>query len=256
MLHPVLANRSSGVPALLVSVRDASEAHEALAGGADIIDVKEPNLGSLGMAEPVAIRAIADVVQNESASGLDDATPLSIAGGEAAEWLEGSRKIPQPMPNCDFAKLGLAGLRELAWRDIWSRSRDMASEVLPTHNWVAVAYADFHEAQSPDIEAIAIEAIERGLAGLLVDTFTKGRGSILEFASPQSLKLLIERMHAANMFVALAGQVDRVILPALLAIQPDVLAIRTAACKDSDRNGVIDADAIRSFKHKICNHRR
>ena len=36
---------------LLVSVRDAAEAELALAGGADVIDVKEPNRGSLGAAE-------------------------------------------------------------------------------------------------------------------------------------------------------------------------------------------------------------
>jgi uncharacterized protein (UPF0264 family) len=35
---------------LLVSVRDAAEAADALAGGADLIDVKEPNAGSLGAA--------------------------------------------------------------------------------------------------------------------------------------------------------------------------------------------------------------
>ena len=33
---------------LLVSVRDAAEAIDALAGGADLIDVKEPLAGSLG----------------------------------------------------------------------------------------------------------------------------------------------------------------------------------------------------------------
>src|SRR3712207_4897772 len=36
---------------LLVSVRSAEEAEAALAGGADLIDVKEPRGGSLGRAE-------------------------------------------------------------------------------------------------------------------------------------------------------------------------------------------------------------
>ena len=38
-------------PGLLVSVRSAAEALAALAGGADVIDVKEPNQGSLGAAD-------------------------------------------------------------------------------------------------------------------------------------------------------------------------------------------------------------
>ncbi|MDP7303223.1 MAG: (5-formylfuran-3-yl)methyl phosphate synthase, partial [Pirellulaceae bacterium] len=37
---------------LLVSVRDANEAQQALAGGADVIDVKEPARGALGAADP------------------------------------------------------------------------------------------------------------------------------------------------------------------------------------------------------------
>ena len=37
---------------LLVSVRSAAEVRPALAGGADIIDAKEPSLGSLGRGEP------------------------------------------------------------------------------------------------------------------------------------------------------------------------------------------------------------
>ena len=38
-------------PGLLVSVRSADEAIAALAGGADVIDVKEPNRGALGAAD-------------------------------------------------------------------------------------------------------------------------------------------------------------------------------------------------------------
>ena len=37
---------------LLVSVRDAKEAQQAVSGGADVIDVKEPAHGALGAADP------------------------------------------------------------------------------------------------------------------------------------------------------------------------------------------------------------
>ena len=36
---------------LLVSVRNASEARAAINGGADVIDIKEPDHGPLGMAD-------------------------------------------------------------------------------------------------------------------------------------------------------------------------------------------------------------
>ncbi|MES1213307.1 MAG: (5-formylfuran-3-yl)methyl phosphate synthase, partial [Singulisphaera sp.] len=40
---------------LLVSVRDANEARDALLGGADLIDLKEPTRGSLGRVDSAMI---------------------------------------------------------------------------------------------------------------------------------------------------------------------------------------------------------
>ena len=46
-----------GLPALLVSVRDAAEAGNAVAGGAALIDVKEPARGALGRADDAIVAA-------------------------------------------------------------------------------------------------------------------------------------------------------------------------------------------------------
>ena len=47
---------------LLVSVRSASEVEPALAGGADIIDAKEPANGSLGAVSPATLSRVASRV--------------------------------------------------------------------------------------------------------------------------------------------------------------------------------------------------
>ena len=57
---------------LLVSVRSAAEVGAAVAGGADIVDAKEPATGSLG--------AVSRRVLREIALGLPADVPLSIAG--------------------------------------------------------------------------------------------------------------------------------------------------------------------------------
>ena len=59
---------------LLVSVRDASEAEAALAGGADIIDAKEPLNGPLGPVAPDTLAAITAAVAGK--------TPISVALGD------------------------------------------------------------------------------------------------------------------------------------------------------------------------------
>ena len=56
---------------LLVSVRSEEEARAALAGGADIIDAKEPSRGALGAVEIGVLREIVSVV-----NGLRPAPPL------------------------------------------------------------------------------------------------------------------------------------------------------------------------------------
>jgi len=62
---------------LLVSVRNASEAGSALAGGADIIDAKEPLNGPLG--------AVSSDVLHRIASTVGNAAPVSAALGEISE---------------------------------------------------------------------------------------------------------------------------------------------------------------------------
>ena len=80
-------------PRLLVSVRSPEEAAAAMAGGANIIDVKEPTRGSLGMAGVDVIEAIADQMESFQKTQKrllpkdrsPDPIPLSVALGEVIE---------------------------------------------------------------------------------------------------------------------------------------------------------------------------
>src|SRR4051812_30438336 len=89
-------------PGLLVSVRSAAEAEAALAGGADLIDVKEPARGPLGRADDAVIDAVVASVAGRR--------PVSAALGELAE-----RGGPLPA-GCRYVKWGLAGLTR-EWRE-------------------------------------------------------------------------------------------------------------------------------------------
>jgi hypothetical protein len=72
---------------LLVSVRTPAEAEEALAGGASIVDVKEPLQGALGRAEPAVISGIAAAVGSR--------VPWTMACGELAQWRDGQEFAPR-----------------------------------------------------------------------------------------------------------------------------------------------------------------
>src|SRR5260370_5526659 len=83
---------------LLVSVRSAEEAAAALAGGAAIIDVKEPSRGPLGRADDAVVQAVLQTV-----GGL---RPVSAALGELPE---GGMQAPPIAVSLTFVKWGLAG---------------------------------------------------------------------------------------------------------------------------------------------------
>ena len=70
--------QTNHVAKLLVSVRSGVEALAALAGGADVIDVKEPSHGPLGRAEFALWR--------EVRGRVPPTVPMSVALGELSEW--------------------------------------------------------------------------------------------------------------------------------------------------------------------------
>src|SRR5260370_41937993 len=96
---------------LLVSVRDAMEVGPALEGGADLIDVKEPNHGSLGCASAPVREEVVDVVAGR--------VPVSAALGELID------EDGIDVPRFAYAKYGLAGClgRPDDWRALLCRAR-------------------------------------------------------------------------------------------------------------------------------------
>ncbi len=152
--------------ALLVSVRSSAEAATALAGGAHVLDVKEPSRGPLGMAAPAVWRAVRDRAPADR--------PVSVALGELLDW-ERPGAIP---PSSDdfvgicYRKLGLAGAGKLPdWPARWQFLRDSWGHGPP---WIAVIYADWQIAHAPHPAEVLDVARTTGCAGLLIDTWSKG----------------------------------------------------------------------------------
>ncbi len=92
---------------LLVSVVSAEEARRALAGGANIIDVKDPNEGSLGAPSP---RILSEVVRE-----VGGAAPVSVALGDLPNLPHTAALAARgaALSGADYVKVGLRGVREL-----------------------------------------------------------------------------------------------------------------------------------------------
>lgn len=240
--------KPTGVPRLLVSVRSQQEAEIALLGGADILDVKEPSRGSLGMASPSDITSIANSLAHHPQHAQ---TPLSVALGELTDW--SGTEIPALPAGINFAKLGLSHCSsERNWVTKWLRVRDEFQRCTSSKlQWVAVAYADEHSATAPPIAEVVHGAIETGCAGLLIDTWTKGSRHLLDELDLASLSKAAAECHASGLFIALAGRLSSDLLPRLREVPADVLAIRSAGCRGTDRTAELDSLLISDFRHQM-----
>jgi hypothetical protein len=232
---------------LLVSVRSAAEAEAALAGGAALIDVKEPARGSLGCADEATINAVLRAVAGRR--------PVSAALGELAEnekkkgkkkgtfiFSRAQEKMNVPF-SLAFAKWGLAGCRG---RPDWpGELADTARLLPPGCRPVAVAYADWQRAAAPSPAEVCAFAGARRWGAFLIDTWRKDGTTLLDYLTLDELRELRDRCRAADVPIALAGSLGVDQLRLLRPLRPDWFAVRGAACRGGQRTQAIDAERVR-----------
>lgn len=228
---------------LLVSVRSAEEAFVALEGGAGLIDVKEPSLGSLGRADERTIQAVVEAVAGRQ--------PVSAALGE---WVDGAGPLPDA--DLDYVKFGLAGCREVPhWRESLRafRARQTRPEL------VFVAYADAECARAPSVEDVFDLAAQHPGSVLLLDTHCKAplaslrhrRPTLLDWLPPHAVVALCMQCRQAGVRIALAGSLGLPEIDALLPARPDWFAVRGAVCAASDRQAGVERDRVRALVERI-----
>ncbi len=217
-------------PGLLVSVRSADEARSAVSGGASVIDVKEPHNGPLGMADPSVWSEVRAVVPEE--------IPVSVALGELRDWSD--RPVPSraTFEGISFRKMGLAGAAS-GWERRWA---DLLDRFGPGPGWIAVLYADWPIARSPEPDAVIRAAADLRCAGVLVDTWDKSRRP----PDPDWGKL-IRSIRSRVGLVALAGGWDEARIAGRRGLDPDWFAVRGAACVGGDRREAVVESRVKSL---------
>ena len=230
---------------LLVSVADAREAMEALAGGADIIDAKDPRKGPLGAVELGVLVEIREAIRN--------ARPLTAALGDAsdADVVEALARS-FAVAGASLVKVGLAGIgtRRRAASLLAAAVRGARASELERGircGVVAVAYADAAAAESPSIDEVITLAVEQRCHGLLIDTFDKAGRGLCVLLSPVTLTRHAETARRAGLLVALAGRLSEDDLDVVRVAGADVAGVRGAAC-DGGRGGHIRAGRVRALQ--------
>jgi uncharacterized protein (UPF0264 family) len=216
---------------LLASVRSVTEAETALAGGADIIDLKDPDHGALAaLPAPVIAAAVAWADGRVTLSATAGDLPMEPA-------LVGKRVDEIAALGVDFVKVALlpegdragclAALAALA-----SRGRRI----------VVVLFAD----RAPELDMVERVA-EAGLAGIMLDTADKSGGGLRRHLEPVFLASFVRRARARGLLTGLAGSLRREDVPALLPLGADYLGFRGALCA-AGRAGRLDPAALAAIR--------
>ena len=219
------------MPRLLVSVRNAPEAQIAVEEGVQLIDVKEPRSGSLGAAPSESIRQVADI--------CGQTVLLSVALGELLETPQvylPANVLPA------FVKCGLSGCGQRPhWSDLWKKRMERHAELA-----VAVVYADWKTANAPSSAAVVKHAVEVGCRTVLLDTFDKSKGSLLQHMTLEEIHCWIATVRKWGMKAVVAGSLTQSLIVPLLMGGADCVALRGAACRGS-RSGSLDRDKLRQL---------
>jgi (5-formylfuran-3-yl)methyl phosphate synthase len=216
---------------LLVSVVSAEEACRALAGGADIIDVKDPHEGALGAPSP---RVLSDAVRAVAA-----AAPVSVALGDLPDLPHTAALAARgaALAGARYVKVGLRGVRDLDAAVALIRA--VADAVEPRTSVIAAAYADAPVLDPPALTPSWLPTLVQrtGIAGALVDTFVKDGRGLYGWLSESELTELIARTREAGASFAVAGQLR---LGELGRVAADVVGVRSAVCRGGDRAAQLD----------------
>jgi uncharacterized protein (UPF0264 family) len=218
----------------LASVRSADEADVALAGGADIIDAKEPAMGALGAVAPATLRGIAVRVAGR--------LPVSATIGDLELRPDAVRAAVETTAGdgADIVKIGLfagdldgtlAALRPVTGRGV---------------RIVAVLFGD----RAPALADLSRRCAEAGFFGVMIDTADKSAGPLSAHLDMPALAAFVAGARDLGLVSGLAGSLRLADIAQLASLGADSLGFRSALTAGG-RHSDIDLGAVRAVRQAL-----
>ncbi len=217
---------------LLISPANVKEAAEAIAGGADIVDVKNPQEGALGANFPWVIRQIKELAPKtvEVSCALGDVPNLPGSVSLAA--------LGAATLGVDYVKVGLYGFKTAKEAVYLLENVNRAAKACnPKIKVAAAGYADAERIGSLNPMEIPEIASKAHVDVAMIDTAIKDGKNLFSYLSEAQLKKFVDCSHGFGLEVALAGSLRKEDLPVVYHLGADIAGLRGAACTCGDRVG-------------------
>ena len=229
---------------LMVSVQNLDEAREAVKGKADIVDVKNLDEVFIGSNYPPVIREVRAAFPKE--------IHVSVTLGS----------VPNQAGTVALAVYGAAALHatsvKVGFVDV---SYDDALHILneckralegSETKLIAATFADSHLYGGIDPKLVVKLASESRSDGMLIDTLTKDGRNLFDFISEPELTKLVTEAKELGLSTALSGALKISNFDTLVRINPDIVGVRGAVCKNEDRyKGRVERGAVATVKKEL-----
>ena len=206
------------------------EASEAIAGGADIIDVKNPQEGALGANYPWVIKRIKEITPKH----LEVSCTLGEVGnfpGSVSLAALGAASL-----GVDYIKVGLYGIKtpqEAIF--LLQNVRKAAKDCNPKIKVAVAGYADAERIGAINPLLIPEIAFKAQVDVAMIDTSVKDGKNLFDHLTLDQLKKFVNSAHGFGLEAALAGALRKQDLPVVYGLGADIAGLRGAACTDSNR---------------------
>ncbi|MCS7143834.1 MAG: (5-formylfuran-3-yl)methyl phosphate synthase [Archaeoglobaceae archaeon] len=228
---------------VLVSPKNVIEALEAIEGGADIIDVKNPSEGSLGANFPWVISEIAKIAKEHGKEVSATTGDMPYKPGTASLAALGAA-----VAGADYVKVGLYGVKnEFEAKEIILGVVKAVKGYDKSKKVVIAGYGDHYKINAISPLKLPEIAAECAADVVMVDTAIKDGSSIFDHMRFENLQDFVSMAKEKGLQCALAGNISWGHLETLKKLSPDIIGVRTIVC-EKGRDSQIKRELVRKLK--------
>jgi uncharacterized protein (UPF0264 family) len=219
---------------MLASVKNLAEAQIVLQANVDIIDLKKPEFGALGV---LPIELVAEIVTEINGRLLVSATI-------------GDLPMDQNLifnAVCDMAKTGVNFVKIGFFpSENWQICVQKLASITENTRLIAVLFAD----TKPDFSILS--HLEKAkFSGVMLDTMNKKNGSLTDVMTYETITEFVELAKNHNLLCGLAGSLRLENIAPLLPLQAHYLGFRGALCAENNRVQSLELRALQQIRNAI-----
>ena len=225
----------------MVSVTNSDEAIEAINGGADIIDIKNPAEGALGASPPWITRRIIQCAGSCKVSATIGDMPNLPGTASLAALAAAQLKV-------DYVKIGMLGPRNVEEAEILTGTVVRTMKEFRLGAKVVIAgYADYENQGCLNPMLLPKVAREADAWGVLIDIREKSRRNLFDYYAPEEIKKYVQESHKLGLKTALAGSLGKEDTQVIFLTGADIIGARRKVCKIQNNESTIDTNKVREM---------